>query len=209
MGDKLDFPATTRNCQPILQVLQEHLPAGNVLEIASGSGQHVVHFAEHLPQNRFWPSDPDPKHVKSVQAWTNAAKRENIHPPLLLDTTDKNWQSGEAFASLPVLLDAILCINMIHIAPIKAATGLLAGAAKRLRPGGLLYLYGPFLGAGNADAASNLAFDADLKRRNAAWGVRQLDEVQTMANDAGFDFDQSIEMPANNLSVLFRHRTAD
>ncbi len=197
MNHKLDFPATGRNSDAICQVLQEHLPDGHVLEIASGSGQHVNHFARHLPNHYFWPSDLEPDHLTSIQAWTKETGLSNIGQPVLLDTTATNWHNGEP-------LSAILCINMIHIAPLSAVTGLFAGAAKRLDTGGLLYLYGPFLGAGIGDAPSNLAFDADLKRRNPAWGVRDLGDVKATAKAVGFDFKQSIEMPANNLSVLFR-----
>jgi len=201
MDEKLDFPATGRNSSHICEVLSEHLPAGNVLEIASGSGQHVVYFADHLPLNHFIPSDPDPAHVRSIAAWIKASEMANIAPPQILDTTEPGWIDGQ---QPPQSVQAILCINMIHIAPISAAHGLFAGSAKRLSPGGLLYLYGPFLGTGTADAPSNLAFDADLKRRNASWGIRTLGEVLQMAEAADFVFDQSIPMPANNFSLLFR-----
>ncbi|MBL4596778.1 MAG: DUF938 domain-containing protein [Robiginitomaculum sp.] len=204
MVKKLDFPATTRNAAAITAVLHEHLPAGNVLEIAAGSGQHSVYFAEHLPLNTFWPSDPEPAHVQSINAWGQHAALSNLYPPVQLDTTHEDWQSDASLPGLPERLDAILCINMIHIAPIAAAIGLFAGAANRLSAGKLLYLYGPFLGTGEPDAPSNLAFDADLKRRNRTWGVRQLSDAKAMATQAGFNFDQTVPMPANNVSVLFR-----
>ncbi|PHR59669.1 MAG: SAM-dependent methyltransferase [Robiginitomaculum sp.] len=204
MSDKLDFPATGRNAEPILNVLRQHLPGGDVLEVASGSGQHVVHFASHLPDNQFWPSDPDPAHVQSIAAWIAETKLGNIHPPVLLDTTDPNWMAGKPLSGLPTQLAAILCANMIHIAPIEAAIGLFAGAAKRLPENGLLLLYGPFLQTGQKDAPSNLDFDQDLKRRNPAWGVRPLPLVKNMASNAGFEFDQLIKMPANNFCVLLR-----
>ncbi len=206
MAHKLDFPATTRNTDPILAVLQQHLPNGNVLEVASGSGQHVVHFAAHLPDNQFWPSDPDPTHVQSIAAWEAEADVSNIHSPVLLDTTDPNWIAGKTMDGLPQQLAVILCINMIHIAPIEAAKGLFAGAAKRLPKNSLLMLYGPFLQTGQKDAPSNLDFDQNLKRRNPAWGVRPLPLVKDMAANAGFEFDQIIEMPANNFCVLLRRK---
>ncbi len=204
MSDKLDFPATRRNADAILEVLAEHLPAGNVLEIASGSGQHAVFFAEHLPLNTFVPSDPDPVHRQSIMAWRKESQLGNVLEPIAIDTEEDNWISGHAIKGLPDRIHAILCCNMIHIAPISAAYGLFAGAAHRLHSGDLFYLYGPFLGAAKTDAPSNLEFDADLKRRNAAWGVRHINDVKQMAAGAGFVFDEIIPMPANNFSVLFR-----
>jgi hypothetical protein len=206
MTDKLDFPATHRNAEAICQVLLEHLPGGNVLEIASGSGQHVVCFGQNLPCNQFTPSDPDPAHIASIGAWLEENQLDNVLPPALLDTTSEGWTKGQNINGLPETLAAILCINMIHIAPIAAAQGLFAGASKRLSAGGLLYLYGPFLETGSEDAPSNLAFDRDLQCRNEAWGVRTLPWVKQMANQADFDFEALIPMPANNFSVLFRKR---
>lgn len=206
MNQKLNFPATARNANPILQVLQDHLPTGNVIEIAAGSGQHVVYFAKHFPRNTFWPTDLDPLHIQSIAQWRSEANLANIKPAFALDTTDPNWLQGQPIAALPNKAAAILCMNMIHIAPITAAQGLFSGAALRLRSGGLLYLYGPFLGAADQDAPSNLEFDLDLKRRNPNWGVRQLTQIKQMAKTAGFQFEQALAMPANNFSVLFRRQ---
>lgn len=192
-------PAAARNRDPIWSVLKQHLPAeGLVLEVASGSGEHAVHFAKLAGADViFQPSDPDPDARASIDAWTASFGLANIQPALALDATAATWPIAHA--------DVVLCFNMIHIAPWDATTGLVAGAARVLKPGGLLFLYGPFKREGRHTAPSNEAFDRDfLKARNADWGVRDLEAVAAVASQAGFGAPQVVEMPANNLSVLFR-----
>ena len=188
-------PAAARNRGPILEVLRRHLPAkGLVLEIASGSGEHAVHFAEGLPDLVFQPSDPDPEARASIDDW--ASGLDNVRPALVLDATSPNWPIERA--------DAVVCVNMIHIAPWEAAVGLIAGAARLLPPKGVLYLYGPYRRDGWPTAPSNEAFDRELRQRNPAWGVRDLEAVTALAGAQGFTAPEVVEMPANNLSVVFR-----
>jgi SAM-dependent methyltransferase len=194
---KREPPAAARNRQAILEVLQQHLPkSGLVLEIASGSGTHVAHFAKALPHLAFQPSDPDSRHHASIAAW--AADVPNIRAPLLLDATDSMWPIQRA--------DAVLCINMIHISPWASAEGLMRGAGRMLPAGGLLYLYGPFRRDGAHTAPSNEAFDQDLRRENPEWGVRDLEAVTATAAANGFAAPEILAMPANNLSLVFRKR---
>jgi SAM-dependent methyltransferase len=188
-------PATLRNRDAILAVLQGVLPAtGLVLEVASGSGEHCAFLAAALPALHFQPSDPDPDAHASIDAW--CASLPNVAPALALDCTAP-WPALQA--------QAVLCINMIHISPWAATLGLLAGAAAALPPGGLLYLYGPYRQAGLTFADSNAAFDASLRARNPAWGIRDLEAVTAAAAAQGFGPPAVTPMPANNLSVLF-HR---
>lgn len=197
--ERLHYPATQRNRDAILGVLRGVLPpAGLVLEIASGSGEHAVHFARAFPNTTFQPSDPQPEAVRSIAAWIANSGAANIHPPLTLDVTAPDWSRVLDAA------DAILCINMIHIAPWAATEGLIRGAAHILRPGAPLYLYGPYRRAEVTTAPSNEAFDADLKARNPQWGLRDLADVTALAHAAGFAGPEVTEMPANNLSVVFR-----
>jgi SAM-dependent methyltransferase len=190
-------PATARNRQPILDVLRQHLPeAGLVLEVASGSGEHVMHFAAALPRLVFQPSDPDSDARASIDDWARETGLANVRPAVALDAQSKAWPVEQA--------DAVLCCNMIHIAPWPAATGLIAGAGRLLSADGLLYLYGPYRRGGRHTAPSNDAFDRDLRRRNPAWGVRDLEEVTAYANENGFGAPEIVEMPANNLSLIFR-----
>lgn len=195
--ERLHAPATQRNRDPILQLLRQVLPStGTVLEIASGSGEHVIHFARHLPDLTFQPSDPTIDSLRSVAAWVASSGVPNILPPLRLDAREDHW---------PVIsADAIICINMIHIAPWAATTGLMRGAAKVLPQGGVLYLYGPYQRDGRHTAESNRAFHDQLKSQNREWGVRDLADVAVCAAAAGFSAPVVSEMPANNLSVVFR-----
>lgn len=191
-------PATARNRSAILDVLREVLPAeGCVLEIASGSGEHAVWFARHLPHLAFQPSDPDALNRASIAAWIAHTGVANVLPPIALDATDPDWP-------LPQPPTAVLCINMIHIAPWAATLGLLRGASAALPPGGILSLYGPFRRDGAHTSESNAMFDADLRSRDASWGVRDLEAVGDAARLAGFGPPSTIAMPANNLSVVFR-----
>ncbi len=191
---RLVAPAAARNRDPILAVLRGVLPAaGTVLEIASGTGEHIAHFAAALPGLTFQPSDPDPARRTSIDAW--CAGLPNVRPALALDATAAIWPQGVA---------AVLCFNMIHIAPWAAAEGLVRGAGTALGQGGLLALYGPFRRDGAHTAPSNAAFDADLRARDPAWGVRDLEAVAALAERAGFTQPDITEMPANNLTVIFR-----
>jgi SAM-dependent methyltransferase len=188
-------PAAERNKQPILEVLRPLLPeSGAVLEIASGTGQHVCHFAQALPGIRWQPSEPGAMDRATLAQRIIESGLTNVAAPLALDVLD-DWPPAGPF-------DAVLCINMIHISPWPATEALLRGAAKLLAPRGYLVLYGPYLENGNA-APSNLEFDASLKRRNAEWGLRELEEVTRLAASHGLRRQQVVRMPANNLTVVF------
>jgi hypothetical protein len=195
---KLYYPATSRNRDPILAMLQRHLPErGLVLEIASGSGEHVTHFARQSgPELIFQPSDPDAAARASIDAWVAELGLRNVRPALALDAASEHWPISHA--------DAVLCINMIHISPWAATLGLMSGAARVLPVGGLLYLYGPYRREGGHTAPSNEAFDLDLRRRNPDWGVRDLEAVAELAASHGFGEPIIEQMPANNLSVIFQ-----
>lgn len=196
---KRHAPATLRNRDAILTILRDALPsAGLVLEVASGSGEHAIHFAAALPALDWQPSDPDPAALASIAAWRAEAGLPNLRPPLLLDAAG-DWPIDRA--------DAILCINMVHISPWEATIGLLKGAGRVLPPAGLLYLYGPYIRDDVGTAPSNLAFDASLKARDPRWGLRRLEDVVAAAEAEGLRFDRLVEMAANNLSVIFRRRT--
>jgi SAM-dependent methyltransferase len=194
---RLYFAAAARNRQPILDVLQEHLPPrGLALEVASGSGEHVVHFAQACPDLVFQPSDPDPAHRASIDAWTAALGLANVRPAIDLDAMAPTWPVAAA--------NAVLCSNMIHIAPWGATVGLVRGAGRIVPPGGVLYLYGPYRRGGRHTAPSNAAFDASLRAQNTAWGVRDLEAVADLAAAEGFAAPIVVEMPANNLSLVLR-----
>lgn len=194
---RLQYPATQRNRDAILEVLRGVLPpSGLVLEIASGSGEHVVHFANALPDLTFQPSDPEDAARLSIAAWTAETGLPNIRPPLAIDVQREPWPIAQA--------DAILCINMIHISPWEATQALMRNAGRILSRGAPLYLYGAYRQTNIATAESNEAFDADLKSRNPQWGLRQLDDVAALAHAAGFSGPKVTPMPANNLSVVFR-----
>ena len=194
----LSSPATARNRDPILAVLRACLPErGLVLEIASGAGEPAVHMAAHLPGLTWRPTDPDLSARASIAAWAERVKLSNLLAPLALDAADP--------AAWPVeRCDAVVCINMIHISPWSATVGLMAGAARVLPTGGVLYLYGPYLEAGVPTAPSNEAFDASLKARNPEWGLRTREAVSDEAWKNGLGLEDRVEMPANNLSLVFR-----
>lgn len=195
MDPKLNFPSADRNKQPILEVLRRVLPeAATVLEIASGSGQHAVHFAEHLPWITWLPSDVDEDRRESVRAWRQESGLANLREPIHLDVTDDEWDVG--------MVDAVYNSNLIHISPWKCCLGLLAGARRHIRPGGRLIIYGPFRIDGEHTAPSNLAFDEDLRSRDARWGVRDLEAIEDAA--VGFQLEERVEMPANNQILVFR-----
>ena len=196
-GAKRHAPAAERNREPIAEVLREVLPErGLLLEIAAGTGEHAAFLAPLFPQLRWQPSDPDPGALGSIEAWQADSSADNLLPPVFLDAASGTWPLDAA--------DAILCINMVHISPWATMEGLMRGAARLLPPGGPLILYGPYRRAGVATAPSNEAFDASLKARNPAWGLRDLQAVQEEAAGQGLAFHRLYEMPANNLTVVFR-----
>ncbi|MDQ0139958.1 DUF938 domain-containing protein [Cupriavidus necator] len=190
-------PATERNREPILAVLRQVLPArGTVLEIASGTGQHAVHFAAALPGLTWQPSDPDEAARASIAAWTTHAGLANVRAPLALDVCRQPWGIDAA--------DAVVCINMIHIAPWAAAEALLAGAGKLLGAGGVLFLYGPYRRGGAHTAPSNAAFDAQLRATDPDWGVRDMEAVIALGAAQGLRCDDPVPMPANNFCLVLR-----
>ena len=191
-------PAVARNTGPILDVLRAHLPhRGAVLEIAAGSGEHAVAFATALPGLDWTPSDPSAEARTSIAAWAGAAGQPNLCAPIALDVLDTaSWPDGP--------FQALVCINMIHISPWTATEGLMALAGRGLRPGGLLALYGPYREVDVPLAPSNAAFDESLRTRDPAWGLRDRDAVVALARDERLAFTMRIEMPSNNLMLLFR-----
>jgi hypothetical protein len=196
-GDRRHAPATLRNRDTIAAVLADWLPvSGTVLEVASGSGEHIVHFAAVFPQLEWQPSDPDPAGLTSIAAYRADARLANVAPPIALDASANGWLLDRA--------NAILCINMVHISPWEATLGLFAGAARLLAADAPLILYGPYIEPGVATADSNLAFDASLRARDPAWGLRDTGDVKAAAAGAGLAFAERRAMPANNLMLLFR-----
>lgn len=196
-ADKRHAPATLRNRDAIVAVVADWLPAtGTVLEVASGSGEHAVHFAAAFPGLDWQPSDPDPAGLTSIAAYRAEVGLANIAPPIALDAAATQWPVDRA--------DAVLCINMVHISPWEATLGLFAGATRLLAPGAPLILYGPYTEPDVLTAESNLAFDTSLRSRNVAWGLRDTDAVKVAAANAGLAFAERRAMPANNLMLLFR-----
>ena len=195
--EALAAPAVARNREAILAALRDVLPAsGTVLEVASGTGEHVVHFAAALPALTWQPSDPEPAYRRSIAAHARAAGLANLRPSLDLDAASAPWPIRRT--------DAILCINMIHIAPWAATLGLMEQAGRILAPGGPLFLYGAFRENGRHTTDSNAAFDADLQMRDPRWGVRDLEAVVRVAEDRGLRLDRRMTLPANNLGLVFR-----
>jgi hypothetical protein len=195
-------PAAERNTGPILAALGPHLPpVGTILEIGSGTGQHVIALAAAYPELRWQPSDPDPAARASIAAWTAAADLANVGAPLDLDVAAEDWTRA-----LERPLQGFVCINLLHIAPWSACAGLMAGAGQLLERGAPLYLYGPFKEGGRHTAPSNAQFDRYLRMCDPAWGVRDLEAVGGCAADCGLDFLGQEPMPANNLSVILRRR---
>lgn len=194
---KQSSPAATRNREPIREILAQYLPpSGLVLEIASGTGEHAVHMARAFPGIEWQPTDPDATARASIAAWREEVALPNLHAPLALDVTAEPWPVAQA--------DAIVCCNMVHIAPWEAALALFAGAARLLAPGALLYLYGPYRFDGTT-APSNEEFDRSLRARDPRWGVRDVTDLRAAAAAAGIRLDEVIAMPANNHSLIFRH----
>jgi len=195
-------PAAVRNRAPILDALRDVLPSsGSVLEVASGSGEHAVYMAQNLPEIIWTPSDPDAGARAGVSAWLAKHALENLRPLLDLATTDPDW-AAKALSALGQSPQALVCINMIHIAPWPACEGLFDGAQNLLETGGRLILYGPFA-EGGVLAPTNEAFDLWLKEHDPNWGVRALEDVCLAAAERGFDLLKTIPMPANNTTVVF------
>jgi hypothetical protein len=192
--------AAERNRWPILEVLRPILPdTGRILEIASGTGQHVVTFAEACPELNWFPSDPNPNARASIAARMVDAGTGNTAAPTNIDVTGPGWfgRPGHGF-------DGIVCINLLHVSPWAACEGLMAGAAGLLEPHGFLYCYGPFMRHGRHTSEGNKAFDKELWRQNPAWGLREVDDVAACARQNGLQLAEIVEMPANNLSLIFR-----
>jgi SAM-dependent methyltransferase len=196
---RLDAPAFHRNHKPIWSVLAPFLQGrtGDVLELGSGTGQHIVEFARLAPHLVWWPSDTDNTYLESIAAWRRHVDLANVRPPLRIDLLDPEWSSpaGE--------LLAILCANVLHIAPWPVAHGLLGGAARHLRRDGRLFVYGPFMRGGKHTAPSNAAFDASLRAQNPEWGVRDTDDVGALADRMELKMIEIVPMPANNLVLIF------
>ena len=202
---RLDAEAFHRNHQPIWAVLQPYLDgkSGDVLEAGSGTGQHAVHFAAHSPGIVWWPSDLNERHLQSIAAWRAFSGLPNIKPPLKLDLADPDWSEATRTGGGPPSLLAIFCANVIHIAPWRVAEGLFAGAGRVLQEGGYLFLYGPFKRNGKHTALSNAVFDASLRENNPDWGVRDIADLEKLASSCGLALREVVEMPANNLIVVF------
>ena len=200
---RLDYPATGRNQEVILDVLKEALPkSGAVLEVASGSGQHITYFAQQIPQLKWQPSDIEAAARASIDAWRNEmGVTEAVHTPIDLDARVDIWSLGHIKD-----LNAIMSINMIHISAWEACLGLLKNASRVLPAGGVLYLYGPFKVGGLHVAPSNAEFDLSLQSQNPSWGVRNLDDVAEEALKQNFQLMKTIRMPANNFSVIFHKK---
>lgn len=195
--DRRSAPHVARNAGPIADVLAQILPArGMVLELASGSGEHSLCFAREFPRLLWQPSDPEPAALRSIEAWRLESGLFNLLPAIPLDVRAADWPVPQT--------DAILCINMIHISPWAATAGLMRGAGRLLAAGAPLYLYGPYRRVGVETAPSNEAFDESLRARDPEWGLRSLEEVEAEAGKHGLQLDRIAEMPANNLSVVFR-----
>ncbi len=188
--------ACERNREALLDVLRRVLPRqGRVIEIAAGTGMHALHFARNLPALEWVPTDPDSEARASIEAWRLDAQIENLQPAQKLDTREHPWDIGEA--------DAILCSNMIHIAPWESAVGLFRGADRMLVESGVIVTYGPYRFPGRDAVPSNENFDASLRARNPEWGVRSIDDVTQVAQDWGFTRQETVSMPANNHSILW------
>jgi SAM-dependent methyltransferase len=207
---RLDAPAFHRNHQAIWTVLRRFLAgeSGDVVEVGSGTGQHVVEFARGIPEIIWWPSDLNEQHLKSIEAWRVHAALPNLRPPLRIDLSDSRWCPEMQNGSGPSELLAVFCANVIHIAPWRVAEGLFAGAGRYLRVGGRLFLYGPFKRGGEHTASSNAAFDKSLRDNNPEWGVRDIDDLEKLARNAGLVLAECVAMPANNFILIFERSKA-
>ena len=205
---RLDAAAFHRNHEPIWAVLEKFLAgkSGDVVEAGSGTGQHVVHFAKHTPGIIWWPSDLNENHLKSIEAWRAHSALPNIRPPLRIDLTDPAWCPEMHDGSGPTELLAVFCANVIHIAPWRVAEGLFAGAARYLRSDGRLFLYGPFKREGKHTALSNAVFDTSLREQDPEWGVRDIADLEKLAEAGGLALIETVEMPANNMILAYGRR---
>jgi SAM-dependent methyltransferase len=198
---RLRGPAFARNHAPIWSVIAPHLEdrAGDVLEVGGGTGEHVITYARASPAATWWPSDIHPRHLASIAAWRAHAGLANVQAPLRIDLLDAQWD-----AALPMRdrLTAIVCINVLHISPWRVSENLLAGAARRLRPDGRLFVYGPFRRDGAHTAPSNAAFDASLRAQDPAWGVRDMGDIAAAAERCGLRLADAVAMPANNFTLV-------
>ena len=201
---RLDAPAFHRNWRPIWSVLAVFLQdkTADVLELGSGTGQHIVEFARSAPSITWWPSDPNEMHLRSIAAWRLDAKLANLRPPARIDVSDPDWRLPPKIGPSHRLL-GIFCANVLHIAPWRVAEGLFAGAARHLRADGRVFVYGPFMRNGKHTAPSNAAFDASLRSANAEWSVRDTGDVAALAARNGLRMIELVEMPANNLILMF------
>jgi SAM-dependent methyltransferase len=196
---KRHAPATARNREPLADILREVLPdGGTVLEVASGTGEHAAYFAGLFPHLDWQPSDADPEALDSIEAWVADSGLSNLLPPVLLDAASDSWPVDRA--------EVILCVNMVHISPWSATVGLMRGAGRVLARGGPLILYGPYRREDVATAASNEAFDRSLRARNPEWGLRRLEDVTAEAEANELRFERLVEMPANNVTAVYRRR---
>jgi hypothetical protein len=202
---RLDAAAFHRNHLPIRELLLRQLAGktGDVVEAGSGTGQHVVDFARHMPGITWWPSDLNEQHLKSIAAWRAHAGLPNIRPPLRIDLSDPAWCPAMHDGSGPQQLLAVFCANVIHIAPWRVAEGLFAGAGHYLGADGKLLLYGPFKRDGAHTSVSNAVFDSSLREGNPEWGVRDMADLETLAGNACLALAEIAEMPANNLILVF------
>jgi hypothetical protein len=205
---RLDAPAFHRNCEPIWSVLGAFLcgRAGDVLEVASGTGQHAVAFAARAPGIVWWPSDHNDVHLASIAAWQRYAGLANLRAPMRINLADPGWEMRPAEQPAPGELVAILCANVLHIAPWSIAVGLLTGAARHLQADGRLFVYGPFMRDGAHTSPSNAAFDASLRAENAEWGVRDIADIRVLAERNGLMLAEIAEMPSNNLMLIFERK---
>ena len=202
LGARRSAPAALRNREPIAEVLRDWLPdTGLVLEIASGTGEHAVYFAEHFPNLEWQPTDVHPDALESIRAWRQGTGLPNVREPIAIDAAKSDWPVDQA--------DAVLSINMVHISPWDSALGLIAGAARVLPPSGVLMLYGPWLKDDIPTAPSNIAFDADLRARNSQWGLRRVEDFAAAAEQQGLSLVETRSMPANNLMLRLRFRQPD
>jgi SAM-dependent methyltransferase len=202
---RLDAPAFHRNHDPIWAALAPSLQgqSGDALEVGSGTGQHIVEFARKTPDLVWWPSDVNEKHLASIAAWRQHAKLPNLRAPQHVDVSNPDWQIKGYDAAASGGLAAIVCINVLHIAPWKVSEGLIAGAGRFLRPGGHLFVYGPFMRDGSHTAPSNAAFDASLRAQDAEWSVRDIADLSKLAEKNGLKLAEIAPMPANNFVLIF------
>ncbi len=202
---RFNAPSFHRNRKPYEAVLQRYLAGeGAVLEIGSGTGQHVTAYGLAFPDIDWWPSDPNPDHRKSVSAWVKHLGLGNVRAPINLDASLPDWRL-EDYGQVPETgFAAVYCMNVIHISPWPVACGLLSGAGRHLRSGGHFFLYGPFKRNGEHTAASNAEFDRSLRSRDESWGIRDMGDVVSQAEDSGLDLVEAVEMPSNNFTLVFQ-----